>query len=144
MRRNLRLIQATAPPGPNAGDLWYDGTVLRIWSGSAWMLVGPGATVGPVPTTTNVFSLVQATQVSMAAGSWVVIPFNTTPSIDTESGYDPVSKKYTPQRAGVYYFNNICYLGTGSTGAEACVLVKLPLSFFNSTQASAPVEPVPR
>jgi hypothetical protein len=99
-------VQATAPPAPNPGDLWFDGTVQRIWSGSAWVTVGPGSTVGPVPTTTKVFQLTM-TSASINLGSstaWEIVPFIGTPQIDTESGWNATTHKYTPTTAGYYLF----------------------------------------
>lgn len=96
-------VQATAPPAPNPGDMWFDGTVLRIWSGSSWDLVGPGATVGPVPTTTRTFAIVQP-GFTAAPTTWGIYAFTATPQIDLQSAWDPVSKKLTPKQAGVYLF----------------------------------------
>jgi hypothetical protein len=101
-------ISATAPPAPNPGDLWFDGTQLHIWDGSAWELVGPGATVGPVPTTTKVFQLTMA-GTSLALGTsglnnWAIVPFTSTPQIDTENGWNGTLHKYTPAKAGYYMF----------------------------------------
>ena len=53
-------IQTTAPPSPNPGDTWWDGSQFRIWDGTAWELVGPGASPGPTPTTAAVFSISSA------------------------------------------------------------------------------------
>jgi hypothetical protein len=111
-------VQATAPPSPNPGDLWYDGTVQRIWTGSLWATVGPGATVGPVPTTTQVFAITQTTSVAITQNTWEAIPFTGTPQIDTNSGWDAANKKYTPNKAGTYQFNMV---GLGGGGAAAGV-----------------------
>ena len=99
-------VQATPPPAPNPGDLWFDGTQMRVWSGSAWLLVGPGATVGPVPTATEVFAMTAPTDLPMpgsAAGD-IPVPFTATPTVDTLTGWDPVTKKYTPSKPGFYMF----------------------------------------
>lgn len=95
-------VQATAPPAPNPGDLWFDGTQLRIWSGSAWNLVGPGATVGPVPTTTQVFSLTMAGGLSLGANTVTLVPFTTTPIIDTMQGWNPTTHQFMPTLPGAY------------------------------------------
>lgn len=109
-------IQATAPPHPNPGDLWFDGTQLHIWTGSAWALVGPGATVGPVPTTQEAFAMVQPNTLTVGAG-FTVVPFTATPQIDVFAGWDPTTKKYTPNKAGVYICYGQQYYGGTETSA---------------------------
>jgi hypothetical protein len=105
-------VQATAPPNPNPGDTWFDGTVQRIWDGSAWRTVGPGATVGPVPTTTKVFTMVGVSPITLGtSGASVIVPFTATPTIDTSTGWDATSKKYTPKVAGNYFFFTRTYIG---------------------------------
>ena len=123
-------IQATAPPAPNPGDTWFDGTQFWVWSGSSWDLVGPGATVGPVPTSTRAFAMQQPTGLTVTpSGTWAVIPYSAVPLIDTEGAWDPVTHKYTPKKAGTYYFN----LRTNSgSGGGAAVLQNDPGTFTNA------------
>jgi hypothetical protein len=100
-------IQATAPPAPNPGDMWWDGVQFRIWDGSAWELVGPGAIVGPVPTSTNVFTLSQPTDIAglnTTANPYSIVNFTGTPQVDTQNAYDPVTHKVTPKVPGMYMY----------------------------------------
>ena len=92
-------IQPTAPPSPNPGDTWWDGSVQRIWTGSAWALVGPGAFVGPVGTSTITFAIAQPTSVAVPASVFEPMPFTTTPMVDTQSAYDPITHRVTPKVA---------------------------------------------
>lgn len=96
------FIQPTAPPSPQPGDQWWDGTQMRIWDGHAWELVGPGATVGPVPTSTITFAIIQATNVTTAPSAFAVVPFSSTPQVDTQNAYDPITHRVTPKVAGMY------------------------------------------
>lgn len=116
------FIQATAPAAPNPGDTWWNGTQMRIWDGSVWQLVGPGATTGPVPTTTRVFSLLAGGTITLATNAdWTIVPFTTTPTIDTETGWDPVTKKYQPKRAGNYLFFSTSTDGQTQSSGHAIV-----------------------
>jgi hypothetical protein len=112
-------VQPTAPPSPNPGDLWFDGQVQRIWSGSAWVLVGPGATVGPVATTTKVFQLTMGgVSLAIGAGVFTIVPFTSTPQIDTQAGWNPTTHKYQPNLAGNYFFTTNFYNPTAGTWAN--------------------------
>jgi hypothetical protein len=98
-------ISPTAPPSPSPGDTWWDGTQMRIWDGTSWELVGPGATVGPVGTTTKAFSLTQTGDVTVgAANTWAIVPFLATPSVDLYNGWNPGSHQFKPTKAGYYQF----------------------------------------
>jgi hypothetical protein len=98
-------IQSTAPPAPNPGDTWWDGTQMRIWDGTGWELVGPGATVGPVPTTTKAFQLTATGNVTIgAANTWAIVPFTATPSVDLYNGWNAATHQFKPTKAGYYQF----------------------------------------
>jgi hypothetical protein len=108
-------IQATAPPAPNPGDTWWDGVQFHIWDGSMWELVGPGATVGPVPTTTHAFAITVPTALSLAGGSaWTAVPYTATPIVDAQTAWDAPTKKLTPKKAGVYL---VLMRGSGTVNA---------------------------
>lgn len=96
------FIQPTAPPSPQPGDQWWDGTQMRIWDGHAWELVGPGATVGPVPTSTITFAMIQPTTVAITANAFSPVAFTTTPQVDLQNGYDSITHRWTPKTAGMY------------------------------------------
>lgn len=105
-------ISATAPGNPVPGMQWWDGSTLRMWDGTQWKVIGPGAALGPVPTTTVVFSVVQSGFFT-APTAWDVLTITATPQIDTELGWDPATKKYRPTKAGVYMFQCLAWEGAG-------------------------------
>ena len=39
----VALISGTAPTNATPGTLWFDGAILWIWTGAAWVVVGPAA-----------------------------------------------------------------------------------------------------
>jgi len=78
-----------------------------IWDGSAWELVGPGATVGPVPTSTLTFQLVEpnvGVAYSGLTATWSIVPVTATPTVDTEHGWNSTTRQYMPNKAGIYLF----------------------------------------
>jgi hypothetical protein len=99
-------VQLTAPPSPNKGDFWFDTVQQHVWDGSAWRTIGPGMTAGPVPTTTKVFQLSPSADVPLtgAAGGIIIVPFTATPSIDVNSGWNPTTHQFLPNKAGQYLF----------------------------------------
>lgn len=105
------VISSTAPGNPATGSQWWDGSVLRMWNGSAWVAIGPGMAVGPVPTTTQVFSVIQPGFFT-APTAWGIVQFTATPQVDTLLGFDPSSKKYTAKKAGMYLFEGTCWEST--------------------------------
>jgi hypothetical protein len=112
--------------------MWWDGKTFWLFDGAAWVGIGgadagsgvsPGP--GPVDTTTQVFNITQPGPVSVTASTWDIIPFTGTPAIDTETGWDVATKKYTPKTAGVYQFNLIGIGGGGATaGVTGIALLK--------------------
>lgn len=110
-------ISATAPPSPNPGDEWWDGTTFRIWDGSAWETVGPGAQPGPVPTTTQALVISIPGTLTASTAAWGILPITAAPQIDAFNGWDPVTHKYTPQKAGYYAFQCSQYYGSTMTSA---------------------------
>jgi hypothetical protein len=129
-------VQATAPPNPNPGDLWFDGTVQRIWSGTAWVLVGPGATVGPVPTTTQVLAVQPTGTIALGpANTWIIVPFTSTPPIDTQGAWNATTHQYKPTVAGNYLFFTTQYLGGPETAASHALIKNDNGSFAVNSQA---------
>lgn len=126
-------LQTTQPPAPNPGDLWYDGSVMRIWSGSAWQLVGPGAFQGPIGTSTITFGIAQNSAISTTPNTFVALPFTSTPQIDTQTAYDPVTHRLTPKVAGNYLVE-ARGLATGTVTGMA--IVKNDQGNFNGLLAS--------
>jgi len=105
------VISDTAPGNPVAGMQWWNGTILQVYDGTKWNVVGPGSTTGPVPTTTNVFAMTVPVQLSLGANAWNPVPFTANPTVDSLAGYDPITHKYKPTKAGVYQFMCRCYNG---------------------------------
>lgn len=117
---DMVIISGTAPSNPATGQEWWDGTTMHVWDGAQWKVVGVTGTVG---TTTNVFAIAEPTTTSIATSGWTIVPFSTTtPQVDTMNGWDPVTFKWKPNKAGVYSFN-IRGWG-GSTIAAAIALLK--------------------
>ena len=128
------VVIDTKPPGnPVPGMQWWDGTQLRVYDGVTWNVVGPGASPGPVPTTTSVFVLAQPTAISMTANQWLVVPYNAVPNVDTLLGWDSITKKYRPTKAGVYQFFARGY-NVAATG-EALAIVKNDSGAFGSANS---------
>ena len=111
------VIISTTPPGnPVAGMQWWNGSVLQVYDGTKWNVVGPGSGTGPVPTTTNTFALTQNTDVTISAAAWTIVPFTGTPQIDTTLGWDSVTRRFTPKKAGVYNFMIRAFASAGNDG----------------------------
>lgn len=134
------VIISTQPPGnPSTGAQWWDGTVLRVWDGTKWNIVGPGATAGPVPTTTHTFRITQSTTVAVPVNTWAIAPFTVAPQIDPQLSFDSTTKKITPTKAGVYLWFIRAFLGTGvPTGAFGVALTRNDQgTFTGNTEAVA-------
>lgn len=100
------FVGMNPPTNPVTGQDWWNGTTFQVWDGAKWNAVGPSLTTGPVPTTTRVFALQQPSALTVGTSSaWAMIPYTTTPTIDTQGAYDPVSHKFTPKKAGMYNFS---------------------------------------
>ena len=99
-----------------------------------WQVVGPGSAVGPVPTTTQKFSISCPTNLALpgSAGSWQIVPFNTNPTIDPDTGYDPVTHKYQPNKPGFYSWN----LRGNSGGTAGIALVRNDSGTFTGNSAA--------
>lgn len=113
-------IQPTAPPSPNPGDTWWDGTQMHIWDGHNWELVGPGAYPGPIATTSLQFRIGQPAALTIPASVWTIYPLTTTPTIDPQGMWDPVTHKITPKIPGQYMWRTI-----GENGGQvfgSCIL----------------------
>lgn len=98
------IINTQAPGNPAVGSQWWNGSQLQTWDGTAWRVIGPGQAAGPVPTTTQTFSLTQAAMITLPAATWGVTPLTATPGIDVQLAWDPVTHRLTPTKAGVYLF----------------------------------------
>lgn len=90
------FVGTTPPANPAIGALWWNGTVLQVWDGTSWQ-------VGQ--TTKRVFALQQPTTLTVGTSTtWAIIPYTSSPSVDTQNAYDPASHKFTPKVAGIYNF----------------------------------------
>lgn len=107
------VVISTTPPGnPVAGMQWWNGSVLQVWDGLAWKMIGPGQAAGPVPTTTIVFGVTQSGYFA-ASGGWDIVTITATPQVDTLQGWDPSTKKYRPTKGGIYLFESTVWEGAG-------------------------------
>jgi len=108
------IISSTPPGNPSAGTQWWDGSVMRMWDGATWQLIGPGSAAGPVPTTTVALGLSAPVDFPMNAtpGSYGIINFTATPQVDTMLGYSVTTHKYMPTKPGMYMFTLRTWTGT--------------------------------
>ena len=108
------IISGTAPSNPTAGTEWWNGTILQLWDGGMWKTVGPST--GSVTTSTLVFAIPQTSTLTLANAlpAWSVVPFVATPQVDTMTGWDPITHKYTPKKPGYYAVSIRAYLPTSS------------------------------
>jgi len=111
------VIISTTPPGnPVAGMQWWNGSVLQVYDGTTWNVIGPGAAAGPVPTTTLVAQVSNPPGfVSTAASAWTVLPITGSPTVDTLLGWNATTKQYRPTKAGVYNFSSSVWNGGAFT-----------------------------
>lgn len=128
------IISGTAPVSPSPGTEWWNGTQLQLWDGSLWKLVGPGG--GSVTTTTAVLAVAQPTPAAIGTNAWTIVPFNTTPQVDTMAGFDGVTMKYKPTKSGVYSFNIRGY-STATSGAIGIALSKNDSGSFGAVSDNA-------
>jgi len=107
------VVISTTPPGnPVPGMQWWNGSVLQMWDGLQWKLIGPGAAAGPVPTTTKVFSVSNTPgYVTTAANAWDILPIVGSPTVDTLTGWNATTKQFRPTKAGVYQFSATVWNG---------------------------------
>lgn len=112
-------LQAGQPGAANPGDLWFDGTALHVYSGTAWVLVGPTPSTGPGPGTGGsatdiIFQMQQTTGLNPSpASGWAIIPYSSPPLEDTQGAWNPVTHRFTPTVAGVYYVSCRVNAGVG-------------------------------
>lgn len=123
------VISSTPPGNPVSGMQWWNGSILQMWDGVMWKVIGPGAAAGPVPTTTVVFGVTQPGYFTAPTG-WGILTINSTPQVDTELGWDQATKKYRPTKAGIYLFE--CTVWEGAGGGLA-LAKNDPGTFTNDT-----------
>lgn len=111
----VTVISTTQPPNPQTGSFWWDGMVLRLWNGTAWIAIGPsGAVAGGL--TVETFRMVQITDAVVPSGDiYAIVAFTAQPQVDTQGAWDPTTKRYTPKKAGIYLFT-IRGLGSSTVG----------------------------
>ena len=135
------IISSTAPGNPVAGMQWWDGSVLRVFDGVQWNIVGPGGAAGPVPTTTRVFFLSQSTTVTIPVNTFAIVPFTSTPFLDSTLGWNATTHMFKPTRAGTYCFLIFAYLQAPGSGADVIELAMNDQGTLNiSTQVVAAQE----
>lgn len=126
----------TAPPNPIRGAFWWDGRLLWLFDGAGWVDVttggggtsGGGVTPGPGPaatTTTIAMSLNQVANLSITpstGSSYTETPWQAVPSLDIMNGFDPITKKWTPNRPGVYQVLIFGFAAVANVAYSQCVL----------------------
>jgi hypothetical protein len=132
----MAIVQNAPPSNPTAGMMWWDDddNMLRVYDGLQWNTVGPslGPSGQPISTSALTFAMTQPTALTLAGATWTVIPYTSTPQIDTQAGqWEPITKKLTPKKAGMYMFN----LRAAPTTAGGVAILKNDDGVFNS-QAS--------
>lgn len=119
------VIISTTPPGnPQTGAQWWDGSVLRMWDGTTWQIIGPGSFAGPVPTTTHTFRMVQGANVNIAVNTWQAIPFTAVPQVDPQMSFNATNLRIQPTKAGTYLWFVRAYLQSSSGGDVGIGLVR--------------------
>jgi hypothetical protein len=121
---DMAIISSTPPSNPAAGSQWWNGTIMQVWDGGKWNLVGPPSGPGGVAleTSTLVFAINQETTLTNAANAWAIVPWIGTPVIDTKGGWDGATKKFTPKEPG-YYAISARVVPTLSSGTYTAVAV---------------------
>lgn len=88
------FVGANPPANPATGTTWWNGTIFQVWDGSTWKAVGPSGGI--------TFAMTQPTALTVAASAWTILPYSSSPLVDTQSGWDPATRRYTPKVAGNY------------------------------------------
>lgn len=128
------VVISTTPPGnPATGSQWWNGSILQMWDGTKWVQIGPGQAAGPVPTTTQVWAMGQVTDLTVTASVWSVIPYIDQPLVDSSLGWDSVTKRFNPKKAGVYNF--MCR-GIGQPTQGLALLKNDPGTFDNTLKTA--------
>jgi hypothetical protein len=129
------VIIGVNPPGnPAIGEEWWNGSQLYVWDGSTWKVVGPGALSGPVPTTTQVFSIGcpnNLTGLGISSSAWTVVPFNVNPTVDPALSYSLTTHQITPNKPGFYLYFARIYSG----GSAGVALVRNDTGTYTGTNA---------
>jgi hypothetical protein len=105
---DMAIISGTAPASPAVGQQWWNGTIMQVWDGAQWKVVGPptDATGGALQPTTLAFAMSQETQLTIPSDTaWHILPYAASPIVDTGPGWDNTTKKFTPKKAGYYAFS---------------------------------------
>lgn len=116
----------TAPPNPIRGAFWWDGFALWLFDGAAWVQVGGS---GQVMGSNLNFAITAPTQLPVNTVTWTIVPFTTSPTIDTFNGYDPVTHKWTPKEAGLYFVEVRGFFQNVGAGCGIAIAKNDPGSF---------------
>lgn len=129
-------FSATAPVNPIRGNFWWNGTTLQMFDGAAWVNIGgSGAIAGA---TKEVFSIGNPSNLTIATTGWSIVPFTTTPTIDTQGGWNAATQQYTPKTPGYYVFFVQTFGATSGAGDWGAALLKNdPGTFTNTISTNA-------
>lgn len=106
-------FSATAPPNPVRGAFWWNGSLLQMFDGAAWVIIGGSGNIAGA-LTVETFSLQIPDNPVITAGTWTIFPFSASPTLDTMSAWK-AGFKYQPSQNGIYQFA----VGFGEPGAAA-------------------------
>jgi hypothetical protein len=117
---------AVAPPNPVRGHLWWDGSGFWLFDGAAWVLIGgtPGTGTAPGTGATQlVFSLTSGASINTgAAATFNIVPFTSTPTVDTLTGWNSVTHQYTPKKPGTYLVFTRAFKPAAQSGCTIAVI----------------------
>jgi len=124
------VVSTTAPPSPMAGMEWWNGTILQLWDGTKWNAIGPSSSVMGSQTQ-HTFAMPMATSLTVGTSTWTPVPFNSTPTIDTQNAYTSSNFRLTPKVAGSYI---LIARGFGSTSGQGIAIAKNDGGVFSGAQ----------
>lgn len=123
----LTVVGSAPPSNPAVGQEWWNGTALQVWDGVAWRAVGAGIS--------QCLQMGNPASLTIPTNAWTVIPFTTTPAIDTASGWNVTNQQYKPNLPGFYLFFIRAWMASGTAGGQYGVALAKndPGTFTNST-----------
>lgn len=126
------FVGTSPPPNPAIGQQWWNGSIMQLWTGTAWVITGSPAPIGPVTTTTQVFAVgnpFDTSPIGTTELNWSIAPISAVPNIDPMAGWNAATHHFRPLKAGFYQFEIRSWSGAGGGGI---VLVKNDTGTYNN------------